>query len=245
MLEGTLRESYGALTAVDVAALDVAASAAGIDVLQLMEVAGLQVARCAWEMLGGAPDDVAVLAGRGNNGGDGLVAARFLRAWGCDVVAVVAGDEGALRGVLVTQLRAARGAGVGVAVSGDVALARAAVAGRAVAVDALLGTGLRSAPRDPDAGFITALHGHPAVLAIDVPSGLDATSGEPFDPCVRAAVTCTLTACKAGLWSAAGRTAAGRLVVADIGMPATAWEAVGLAAPALLRGGALCVVPDG
>ncbi len=236
-------EAYGALTAAGVAALDAAAVAAGVDVLQLMEVAGWQVARCAWEMLGSAPGAVAVLCGRGNNGGDGLVAARHLTAWGCRVAAVLCGDEPALRGAVAVQLRAARGAGVPIAVTTRPEAARTALRDTDLAVDALLGTGLRSAPRDPDAGFIAELLTHPHVLAVDVPSGLDATTGAAFDPCVRAVATCTLTACKAGLLTPSGRAAAGAITVADIGMPATAWAAAGLRSPALVRGGILLHIP--
>jgi NAD(P)H-hydrate epimerase len=233
---------YGALSADRLAALDAAAVAAGVDILMLMEVAGWQVARCAWRMLGRRPARVLVAAGRGNNGGDGLVAARHLRAWGCAVEAAVAGEEVRLRGAVVDQLRAARGAGVTVTTGDLTARLSATVPVADLCVDALLGTGLHSAPRPPDAGVIAALDGA-RVLSVDVPSGLDATTGEAYDPCVRAEVTCTLTAVKSGLWTRAGRARAGRVVVADIGMPATAWSASGLRPPTVVHGGALLTVP--
>jgi NAD(P)H-hydrate epimerase len=236
MSAASLERRYGALPADRLAALDAAAVATGVDILMLMEVAGWQVARCAWRMLGRRPARVLVAAGRGNNGGDGLVAARHLRAWGCAVEAVVAGEE--------ARLRAARGAGVTVTAAGDASARLSATAAAAdLCVDALLGTGLRSAPRPPDAGAITALEGA-RVLSVDVPSGLDASTGEAHDPCVRAEVTCTLTAVKSGLWTDAGRARAGRVVVADIGMPATAWTACGLRPPTAVRGGALLTVPQ-
>jgi ADP-dependent NAD(P)H-hydrate dehydratase / NAD(P)H-hydrate epimerase len=244
MSAASLERRYGALAADRLAALDAAAVAAGVDILMLMEVAGWQVARCAWRMLGRRPARVLVAAGRGNNGGDGLVTARHLRAWGCAVEAVVAGDEARLRDVVVEQLRAARGAGVTVTAAGDATARLSATAAAAdLCVDALLGTGLRSAPRPPDAGAITALEGA-RVLSVDVPSGLDASTGEAHDPCVRAEVTCTLTAVKSGLWTGAGRARAGRVVVADIGMPATAWSGCGLRPPTAVRGGALLTVPQ-
>jgi hydroxyethylthiazole kinase-like uncharacterized protein yjeF len=243
MVDPALARDYGSLDAAGVAALDAAATRAGVDTLQLMEVAGLQVARCAWVMLGEQPGRVLVLAGRGNNGGDGLVAARHLRAWGCEVAALVAGEAEALRGAVATQLRAARGAGVTVEATADPTRARVGLGPDVVVVDALLGTGLKSAPRAPDAGFIRALREHPRILAVDVPSGLDASTGDSLEPCVSAAVTCTLTACKAGLWTVEGRARAGLVLVADIGMPATAWQAAGLVAPRLVRGAALLEVP--
>jgi NAD(P)H-hydrate epimerase len=240
---GEARRRCGALTAAEVAALDAAAVDSGVPILALMEVAGWQVARCAWRMLGRRAGTVLVLAGRGNNGGDGLVAARHLRAWGCAVEVAVMGEEARLRGAVVEQMAAARGAGVTVRAGGATAGLAAATRAAALCIDALLGTGLRSAPREPDAGAIEAMAGA-RVLSVDVPSGLDASSGEAHAPCVTAEVTCTLTAVKSGLWTASGRAHAGRLVVADIGMPATAWSACGLRAPAAVRGGALLRVPS-
>lgn len=238
-----LEERYGALPPERIAALDAAAVDAGVAIVMLMEVAGWQVARCAWRMLGRRPAAVLVVAGRGNNGGDGLVAARHLRAWGCPVEALVLGEEERLRGAVVEQVAAARGAGVAVAVEEDTAGLGDAAGRASLCVDALLGTGLRSAPRSPDAGAIAAMQ-DARVLSVDVPSGLDAGSGRPYDPCVRAEVTCTLTAVKSGLWTAEGRARAGRVVVADIGMPVTAWQACGMRAPTAVRAGALLTVPD-
>jgi ADP-dependent NAD(P)H-hydrate dehydratase / NAD(P)H-hydrate epimerase len=237
-----LAERFGALAADRLAALDAAAVRAGIGTLMLMEVAGWQVARCAWRLLGRRPGRVLVVAGGGNNGGDGLVAARHLRAWGCEVVAVVVGHEAALRGAIVDQLGAARGAGVPVEVAEDATGVAAAAPAGGLCIDALLGTGLRSAPRSPHAEAITALAGA-RVLSVDVPSGLDASTGQAYRPCVEAEATCTLTAVKAGMWTAEARSRTGRLVVADIGMPATAWAACGLRPPSAVRAGALITVP--
>jgi NAD(P)H-hydrate epimerase len=244
-----LRRRYGDLAAADVAGLDAAAVRSGVSVVQLMEMAGWQVARCAWRLLHRRPARLAVVVGRGNNGGDGAVAARHLSAWGCQVVLVLAGDEAAARGPLAGHLVSARACGVRVEAAGDdparaTRLARDALPGAALVLDAVLGTGLRGTPRDLDAAAISAMAGA-RVLSIDVPSGLDATTGQPFVPCVRAAATCTLAAMKRGLWQPQGRARAGTLYVADIGMPPPAWREAGLAAPTSLRGGALLRVPAG
>lgn len=242
-----LRRRFGDLAAADVSALDSAATASGVSVVQLMEVAGWQVARCAWKLLDRTPAGVVVVAGRGNNGGDGAVAARHLAAWGCTVEVLLAGDEGEMREPLNGHLAAARSNGVNVvgytepgALNDAV---RTAGQGAALLLDSLLGTGLRGAPRELDAAAIDGMRAAP-VLAVDVPSGLDATSGEPFDPCVEATATCTLTAMKRGLWTASGRARAGTLYVADIGMPPAAWRAAGIAAPAAVRGGGLLRLPS-
>ena len=230
---------FGSLSSADVAALDRAAVEHGVSVVQLMEIAGWQVARCAWRMLHHAPARVAVVAGRGNNGGDGLVAARHLAAWGCSVHAVViAAGRDELRGLVATHLDAAESSGVHTTFATDAAAVRDAMRGSALVVDALLGTGLRGAPREHDAAAIVAME-HTHLLSVDVPSGLDATTGEAHQPCVRAAATCTLTAMKQGLWTATGRAHAGTVVVADIGMPVAAWRAAGLQAPHGVRGGDL------
>lgn len=232
-------ERFGSLTSDDVAALDRAAVDHGVSVMQLMEIAGWQVARCAWRMLHHAPGRIAVVAGRGNNGGDGLVAARHLVAWGCSVHAiVVADDSSALREIVATHLQAAESSGVHTTFATDAPAVRDALRGSALVLDALLGTGLRGAPREHDAAAITAME-HTHLLSVDVPSGLDATTGEAHQPCVRAAATCTLTAMKQGLWTATGRAHSGAILVADIGMPVAAWRAAGLQAPHGVRGGDL------
>ena len=231
-------ERWGALAAADVAALDAAAVRSGVDVVQLMEVAGWQVARCAWRLLRRSPGRVTVVAGRGNNGGDGAVAARHLASWGCGVALLVMGAEQDLRDPLAAHVRSARANGVHVAFA-DADARRCRDAD--LVLDALLGTGLRGAPRELDAAAIAAMHGA-RVLAVDVPSGLDATSGEPFADCVTAAATCTLAAMKRGLWTDAGRARAGTIHVADIGMPSVAWRDAGLAQPTAVRGGALARV---
>jgi hydroxyethylthiazole kinase-like uncharacterized protein yjeF len=240
-----LANRFGSLTAADVAALDAAAVAAGVDVVQLMEVAGFQVARGAWLRLGERPGRIVVAAGHGNNGGDGLAAARHLDAWGCEVVClVVTDDESRVRGAAATQLAALRGIGVSVTAIIDMNEVHARIKGADLAIDALLGTGLRDAPRGPDAEAIEALNaGAAAVLAIDVPSGLDATTGAAPGVCVRAALTVTLTAMKAGLWTPRGREQAGDILVGDIGMPSAAWRGAGLERPVAVVGGMLLPVP--
>ena len=231
--------ALGELTSEQVARLDAAAAECGVSTVQLMEVAGWQVARCAWRHLGG-PASVTVVAGYGNNGGDGLVAARHLATWGCAVRVLVLGDEERVTGVVRDHVVSARRCGIDVAVGTDPAAVHGVVAEAALIIDAILGTGLRSAPREPQASAIRALNESAvAVLSVDVPSGLDATTGEAFDPTVRAALTCTLTAMKRGLRQRDAASHAGAVWVADIGMPATAWLRAGLVRPPRVTGGEL------
>jgi NAD(P)H-hydrate epimerase len=231
---------FGALTPAELAALDAAATSLGIDVVQLMEVAGFQAARLAWRMLGSRPKRVHVVAGHGNNGGDGLVAARHLAAWGCTVSVAVLREPERLPASIDVQARAARGAGVTVSASPDPS---AALGGDGVAltIDALLGTGLSQPPRAAHAEVIERLRG--AILSVDVPSGLRADDGVAPGAAVGAAATCTMSACKRGFWAAGAVLHTGAVYVADIGMPRTAWAASGLTPPTAVRGGALRRVP--
>ncbi|MDQ6848194.1 MAG: NAD(P)H-hydrate epimerase [Candidatus Dormibacteraeota bacterium] len=239
-MDRTPQQHYGALTAAQAAALDAAAVAAGIDIAQLMEVAGFQVARLAWTMNGSRPRRLHVVAGHGNNGGDGLVAARHLSAWGCAVTATVHGHPARLGGVVERQRQAAAAAGVEVTVSADPRDALAP-ADAALVIDALLGTGMTGPPRAGHAAVIAGMRG--TILSVDVPSGLNADDGTAAGAVVHATATCTLTACKRGFWVAASRQWTGTVHVADIGMPRTAWRRCGLGAPPAVRGGVIRRVP--
>jgi ADP-dependent NAD(P)H-hydrate dehydratase / NAD(P)H-hydrate epimerase len=233
-------DGFGDLTSEDVARLDAAAIECGVTTLQLMEIAGWQVARCAWEQIGRRPTGISVLAGHGNNGGDGLVAARHLATWGCTVRVTVVADMSRVQGLVRDHVISARACGVEVSVTTETDAARATTAGSALVIDSLLGTGLRSAPREPVASVIRELNASEGtILSVDVPSGLDASSGEAFDPCIRASATCTLTAMKRGLRSSGGLARAGAIWIADIGMPAAAWERAGLRRPPGVTGGEL------
>ena len=204
----------------------------GIDALQLMEVAGWQVARFTDTFVGNVQGKrVTVVAGSGNNGGDGLVAARFLHQRGAIVTASIitardptslpARHAATLRRLGVTLLDAPDG----IDASSD------------LLVDGLLGTGIRPPLRDPAPRIIAAINatGRP-IVAIDVPSGMDADTGAGSEGAVRAAATVTLAAPKAGL---ARTTNAGRVFLADIGMPAGLFGADADAIAALYRLGDL------
>jgi NAD(P)H-hydrate epimerase len=239
-MDRTGQRRYGAVTPAQAAALDAAALALGIDTVQLMELAGLQVARLAWRMVGSRPRRLHVVAGHGNNGGDALVAARQLAGWGCTVTAVVVREPERLGPLRQAQCAAARGAGAELTVSAQPGAA-AAPDGAVLVIDGLLGTGLSQAPRPLHAAVIETMRG--TVLSIDVPSGLDATDGIASGAAVTATATCTLAACKCGFWVAGAARWTGTVYVADIGIPAAAWTRCGLTPPAAVRAGALRRVP--
>ncbi|MGA3185186.1 MAG: NAD(P)H-hydrate epimerase [Candidatus Dormibacteria bacterium] len=236
------RNRYGNLSSEQQSTLDRAATAQGVSVLQLMEIAGWQVARWLSATTDGQRDLVLVVAGSGNNGGDGLVAARHLHTWGFPVRVALVAEPDRLGELPALHLGALRTMGVPVTAHPDGDLPSELLDAAATVVDALLGTGARGDPRPPLARAISRL---PAgrTVAVDIPSGLDATTGTPGTPTVHALRTCALTAMKAGLWTAEGRRHAGEITVADIGMPTAAWAAAGLAPPTLVRGGELLTIP--
>jgi NAD(P)H-hydrate epimerase len=201
----------------------------GVPSLVLMERAGEGLARLAERM---APAGrIAIACGKGNNGGDGLVAARLLRGAGrdVDVLAVSPSDE--LRGDAAAQLRALPG-------PAPVAFDAARLPGTALVVDAVLGTGFAGAARPPLDAVLEALAtAGPPVLAADVPSGVDASTGEVQGAAVRAQATATFHQAKPGLWIAPGKAHAGRVEVVPIGMPpgAPVVPRAGLLGEAVLR----------
>jgi NAD(P)H-hydrate epimerase len=214
----------GEMRAVDAWAID----EMGTPSLDLMEQAGAGLARATARLAGTGP--VRVVVGKGNNGGDGLVAARLLREDGLAVEVLAVGDLAGLRGDAAANLERLPGAP-------PAPFAPERLEGAAVVVDALLGTGFEGSPRDPVASAIAALGRQPApVVACDVPSGVDASTGEVAGEAVRAAVTATFHGAKAGLYVEPGKTHAGLVEVVEIGIPrgAPPPRAAGLSSERLL-----------
>ncbi|HEV1993232.1 MAG TPA: NAD(P)H-hydrate dehydratase [Candidatus Acidoferrum sp.] len=212
----------------------------GIPSLQLMEAAGRHTAEAVLgEFAPEIPSRVVVLCAKGNNGGDGFVAARYLKAAGAAVRLFLFGGPDQVRGDAAENLRRWQEAGGGVSVVKDTAAWEAAwpdVAGAEVIVDALLGTGLRGPAEGLIAqaiGDVNRLSGDATaptprlVLAVDTPSGLPSDGGPAEGPVLRAHQTVTFTAPKIGQLLAAGAAAVGALRVCQIGSPAGVVEEVG------------------
>jgi NAD(P)H-hydrate epimerase len=219
------------VTAEQMAAVDRAMAAElAIDLRQIMETAGQAVARVARaRLLGGDPRGkrVVVVCGSGGNGGDGYVAARVLQGWGAEVFVFSAKPLDQLDGVAAQQMEIVRRCGIAVT---DAMPALDHVPD--LLIDGLLGFSLRGAPGGAYADLIAWANAQPTpVLAIDLPSGLDGTSGEPFDPCIEADLTVTLGLVKRGLLAESARPHVGALVLADVGIPLAAYRAAGIEAP--------------
>ncbi len=189
---------------------------AGVPSLDLMERAGAGLARAAARVAGEGP--VRVVIGKGNNGGDGLVAARILREDGHEVDVLAVADPAELKGDAAANLDRLPGAA-------PVAFDAAGLEGSGAIVDAMLGTGFEGEPREPIAGAIRAINASGCtVVACDVPSGVNASSGEVEGDAVTAHLTATFHGPKIGLYVEPGKTHAGQVEVVQIGIPRSAPE---------------------
>jgi len=203
----------------------------GIPTLLLMEHAGLAVAREVEGLLRRRAvarrrprrGRVVCVCGKGNNGGDGFVAARYLVRQGVRVdVFGMAGLRG-LKGDALFNARILTKLGAVIRPlkrKKDLERLRKALASADAVVDALLGVGARGAVREPLAAVIRLINASAApVVAVDVPSGLDSRTGQCLGVCVRARRTVTFTALKTGLVRGQGPRMSGLVRVADIGIP--------------------------
>ncbi len=200
----------------------------GVPSLDLMERAGIGLARVAAEAAAAGP--VRIVTGKGNNGGDGLVAARLLREDGHEVDVLSTAPLGELRGDALANLERLPG-------EPPEPFAPERLQGSGVVVDALLGTGFEGVPREPVAGAIAAINAQAApVVACDVPSGVNASTGEVEGEAVSALATATFHGSKVGLHVEPGRSHAGVVEVIEIGIPrgAPAPRAAGLIAERVL-----------
>lgn len=202
--------------------------------LVLMENAGRNAASTLLRTLGDGRPRVLVVAGPGNNGGDGFVVARRLLGAGHAADVFLIGEPQALRGDARTNLEAWSGiGGRTTAVTDDagvlgLAAKLAGLGARDVVVDALFGTGLDRDVEGLRARVIEAINESDArVLALDVPSGLDANTGAVLGIAVRAELTVTFAHLKLGLLTPSGAEHAGDVHVVDIGVPGELYEEVG------------------
>ncbi len=223
------------MTAEQMRGADRRAQRFGVASRDLMEEAGFAVAVAARATLNSveraSSERILVLAGPGNNGGDAFVAARHLAGWGIASVVVLvstndvpgttdaAANWDALADLeVVERVHASSGR--------DVQLFLNGIEHAALVIDGLLGTGVSGRLREPISQAVDvcvrARRAGVPVLAIDTPTALDLSSGAPSDPNVLANVTVTFHRPKQGLLTRYGRAAAGRVLVAPIGIPAEA-----------------------
>ena len=200
----------------------------GIPGVALMENAGRRVFEEANRMVGTSDGTVVVLSGKGNNGGDGFVVARHLINNGYEVKVYLVGKAEDVSGDAGVNLAVLRRMGIAVhELSGqdDVQTLHPILEDAVLAVDALLGTGLKGEVKGLYASLISAANGS-RVLSVDIPSGLDADTGHPLGAAVRAEKTVTFQYPKCGFKNPSAREFLGELIVADIGIPHVCVEGV-------------------
>lgn len=226
------RAALPAIGAEAMTGADRRAQALGVPEERLMEHAGTAVAAAVkalaadTERWGTGP--IVILCGPGNNGGDGFVAARRLALAGAQLVVAVIATDARPRNATAARNWDRIAGDIGIAkihapVARDVAVFGQGIEKAAVIVDALLGTGVRGALRDPVRAAVDLILrartlGIP-IVAVDTPTAVDLSSGEPSEPAVRADLTVTFHRPKTGLLTRRGIAHAGKVLVAPIGIP--------------------------
>lgn len=200
----------------------------GIPTLLLMENAALGIARVVEERFGPVKDRrITIIAGKGNNGGDGLAAARLLRNRGAKVQVYLLSEPEAVTGDAATNLNIASKMGIEVQSKGvyDMEGLRSALTHSHVIIDAILGTGL-SSPVTGEYSEVIGLinHSKRPVVAVDIPTGINSDTGEIMGTAVKATETVTFAIPKRGHFLYPGCDFTGRLHIADISIPEAAIE---------------------
>ena len=197
----------------------------GIPGVVLMENAGRSCAELIKEKLANvAKPKVCIFCGTGNNGGDGYVIARHLLGSGFEVVVVLCGDRGKIKGDAKINLDVLEGLGQSIEQlnldDGDIpGRVKTFASGACLLVDGLFGTGLKGQLSDEYKQLLESINSqHHPILAVDIPSGLDCDTGEPLGAAVKASWTVTFAAVKKGFTSAKAREHTGEIFVASIGV---------------------------
>ena len=184
-----------------------------VDLRQLMEVAGLRSAELAMELFEDRTR-IAVLAGPGGNGGDALVAAKYLKLWGYEPVVTLSRPVQQLSPITLHQLAiwCEYGGGILEELPNDAE----------GIIDGLIGYSLKGDPKGKAASLIEWINRQDLpVLSLDVPSGLDATTGEQRNPCVKADRTVVYGVMKQGLAVDDSKEVRGEVTLVDIGFPSS------------------------
>lgn len=202
----------------------------GIPRLLLMDAAGRAVAHAVRD-LARSPCEVLVCCGLGYNGGDGLCAAWYLARWGYQPQALLLGERARLRDEPAVYARILEGLGLRLhelTQQDQLDRVRERISRAELLVDALLGIGWQGPVRPLAARLIELINeSHKPAVAVDVPSGLDADTGRPHPVAVKATVTVTFGWPKQGLLIGEGPSYTGRLLVEEIGIPASLLTKVG------------------
>jgi NAD(P)H-hydrate epimerase len=196
----------------------------GVPIELMMEHAGHNLARLTIELSDDSVSSFRIVAGTGNNGGGGLVAARRLRGWGFKVEVILPRPKNLMREIPVFQLKRAISAGVNI-ING---IPEQASERKCIVIDAYLGYGFKPRRDDISESVYTYLRSESYVVSLDVPSGLDSTSGESYSQ-LKPVATMSIGFLKMGHLLSSDKLT-GDLFVADIGIPSDVYKSkIGLA----------------
>lgn len=204
--------------------IDLAASRVfGIPSLILMENAGRGLAEVAAGMLSGKEKRVVCVCGKGNNGGDGFVCARHLVNKGLEVSVFLIGESEQLKGDAQLNFSILEKMEVSVEkiiTKDDLKKLEGFLKKTDLVIDAIFGIGVSGSVKDPYCQIIKAINASKKkVLAVDLPSGLDATEGFLLGSCIKADITVTFVAPKTGLVKNQGPEFCGEVIIVDISAP--------------------------
>lgn len=207
--------------------LDGLALERGLAIRQMMELAGWHMLELFRELGFTRRQRIIVCAGKGNKGGDGLAAARHLSNGGHTLFIALATSRARLKPDPAHHLHLLEEMSIPIVeYEKDPARVRSEIAKASVVLDALIGYSLVGAPRGTFGDLIKLLQRHPRVISYDVPSGLDAKTGEAHEPCVSAFATLTLALPKKAFQSTSGAEKSGTIYLADLGIPRAIYDAL-------------------
>lgn len=206
----------------------------GIQLIQMMENAGLNLAKLVRRFLKNSVvgKHLLIASGKGGNGGGGLVAARHLYNWGTKVTVLIEAED-LLKKIPKIQWKTLKTLPLKNKTE-EAALQLLSSIKVDLVIDALIGYGLESNPRGWSAKMIKQINMLDIpIVALDVPSGLDATTGDIYEPCIRASATLMLALPKTGLIKSEVKSVVGSLFLADISVPDVLYKELGLEIPLL------------
>lgn len=212
------------ITGSQMASIDRRAIDSGVPSIELMEAAGQGVTKAVENLLGELQNrHIVILCGKGNNGGDGFVIARQAAQSGAKVQVFTATATQEITGDAKTNFDRLP---PDIVQSADhIATVQNALVNADIAIDALLGTGIQGPPRGIYADLINALtRAKCPIVAVDIPSGLNADTGKIEGPCATATCTVTFALPRIGHFFYPGRAKCGKLHLIDIGIPPSAIE---------------------
>lgn len=212
----------------------------GVSILMMMENASRNIAVLTRMILGGSLKNkkIIILCGKGNNGGDGLGAARHLINFGANVICIISENASMLGKETRTQFYILKNINAKLIEFSDKNYYKieAYIKSSDLIIDALLGYNMKGNPKKPISTLIhLSNNARKPILAIDIPSGLNGDTGLPNDPTMKATTTITLALPKVGLLKKSAREHVGKLYVADLSIPKKVYTKIGIEVPFLFE----------